>query len=144
MEKIPANVKDEIWSNFNEYKTVYFATSINDQPHVRPLTLVPLDNELWVLTGTKDAKMEELHKNPKVQVCMAIKKDKHTGTARFSGRVEIVKDMDMKKSIAAQVDYFKEYWDTPEDPNFTLLRMDFSELEYMRPGEIIADKYSLK
>jgi general stress protein 26 len=144
MDNIPATVKDEIWSNFDEYRIVYFATSTNDQPHVRPLTLVPLDNELWVLTGTKDAKMQELKRNPKVQVCLAIKKDENTGSARFSGKVEIIKDMDTKKAIAAKVDYFKEYWDTPEDPNFTLLRMDFDELEYMRPGEIIAKKYSLK
>ena len=144
MEKIPAEVKDEIWSNFNEYRIVYFATSVNDQPFVRPLTMVPLDDELWILTGTQDAKMQELSKNPKVQVCMAIKKDENTGSARFTGKVEVIKDMDTKRKISSNVDYFKEYWDTPEDPNFTLLKMDFSELEYMRPGEIIANKYSLK
>lgn len=143
MDKIPQDVKDEIWSNFNEYRIVYFATSVDNQPRVRPLTLVLLDDKLWVLTGTKDAKMQELNKNPKIQVSMDIKKDKHTGSARFTGKAEIVKSMDIKKSIAARVDYFKEYWDTPEDPNFTLLRMDFKEIEYMRPGEIIAKKYSL-
>ena len=144
MEKIPLDVRYEIWSNFYEYRVVYFATAVDNQPRVRPLTMVPLDDELWILTGTKDAKMQELNKNPNVQVSMAVEKDEHTGSVRFTGKVEVIKNMETKKDIAERVDYFKEYWDTPADPNFTLLKMDFHEVEYMRPGEIIAKKYSLK
>ncbi len=143
MEKIPQNVRDEIWSTFNEYRIVYFATSTDDQPRVRPLTMVPLDDELWILTGTKDAKMKELEKNPKIEVCLPIERDEHTGSARFSGNAVVVKDLETKKNIAARVDYFKEFWERADDPNFTLLKMDFNEVEYMRPGEIIANKYLL-
>ncbi|MFW9874771.1 MAG: pyridoxamine 5'-phosphate oxidase family protein [Candidatus Thorarchaeota archaeon] len=144
MEKIPSDIRDEIWSNLNEYRIVHFATSVDNQPHVRPLTMVPLDDELWILTGTKDAKMQELNLNPNVQVSMEVEKDEHTGSVRFTGKVVVIKDLETKKGIAGRVDYFKEYWDTSEDPNFTLLKMDFYELEYMRPGEITAKKYSLK
>jgi uncharacterized pyridoxamine 5'-phosphate oxidase family protein len=143
MDRIPQNVRDEIWSNFNEYRIVYFATLFDDQPRVRPITMVPLDDELWILTGTKDAKMKELEKNPKIEVCLPVKKEEHTGSARFSGHAVVIKDKETKKNIAARVDYFKEFWETPEDPNFTLLKMKFNEVEYMRPGEIIAKKYLL-
>lgn len=143
MEKIPEDVKDEIWANFNEYRAVYFATSTNDQPKVRPLTMVPLDSEFWVLTGTNDAKMKDLLQNPQIQVCMPIKKDEHTGSVRFTGKAIIVKDLATKSNIANRVDYFKEYWKTPDDPSYTLLKMEFSEIEYMKPGDNLAKKYSL-
>jgi len=143
MDKIPDDVKQEIWANLDEYKVVYFATSVKDQPRVRPLTMVPLDSDFWILTGMKDAKTKQLQKNPKIEVCLPIKKDENNGYARFSGKAIIIKDMETKKNIAKKVDYFTHYWDTPEDPNFTLLKMEFNEIEYLRPEEMYAKKFAL-
>jgi len=143
MEKIPEDVKQEIWENFNEYRIVYFATSTEEQPRVRPVTMVPMDSGFWILTGMKDAKIKQLKINPKVEVCLPIEKDEHTGYARFSGKAQIVKDKEIKRNIANKVDYFKHYWDSPDDPNFALLKLEFDRIEYLRPEEIIAKKYSL-
>jgi uncharacterized pyridoxamine 5'-phosphate oxidase family protein len=140
---IPQVIKEEIWKNLDEYRIVYFATSLDGQPSVRPLTMVPLHSELWILTGMKDAKIGQLTTNPRIEVCMPLEKNENTGYVRFCGRAEIVQDMDIKRDVAEQVDFFKHYWKTPEDPTFALLKMDFSSLEFMRPGEITASRYSL-
>lgn len=133
----------EIWADPKKYKVVYFATSVKNQPRVRPLTMVSIDSDFWILTGMKDAKTKQLQENPMVEVCLPLKKEKNTGYARFSGKAIIVKDIETKKKIAAKVDYFKHYWDTPEDPNFALLKMEFDKVEYMSPGEMYAKEYSL-
>jgi general stress protein 26 len=143
MEKIPDGIRNEIWSNFDEQKVVYFATASDNQPYVRPLTMVPLDDKFWILTGTGDAKIVQLKENSKVEVCMAVEKDEHTGYVRFNGRARIVSDPEVKTSIAGRVSYFKEYWKGTDDPNYTLLEMDFEFLEYMRPGEMLGKTYSL-
>ena len=141
MDILPEELKAEIWSNFDEQKTVYFATTEGDQPHVRPLTMVPLDGKYWILTGTEDAKTIQIKSKPKIEVCMAIEKDEHTGYVRFSGKAKIITDHELKVSIAERVSYFKEYWKGVDDPNYTLLEMDFNMLEYMKPGEMIGKKY---
>ena len=143
MEKIPDDVRDELWASFYEYRMVYLATATDDQPKVRPLTMVPLDSKFWILTGTNDAKMEQIKKNNKIEACMPIEKDENTGYARFSGNAIVVQDKDIKTSIAERVEYFKHYWKSLDDPNYTLLEMDFSEVEYMKPGDNLAKKYLL-
>jgi len=143
MDKLPDDVRTELWANFDQYKMVYFATTTDNQPKVRPLTMVPLDAKFWILTGTSDAKMEQIDKNKKIEVCLPIEKGENTGYARFSGNAVVVQDKEIKTSIAKRVDYFKHYWKSLEDLNYTLLEMDFTEVEYMKPGDTLAKKYSL-
>jgi len=134
-------LKKEVKERFDEYRMVYFATSLDGQPRVRPLTMVLLDDDFWVLTGTEDAKMKELKKNPMTEVCLAIEKDENKGYIRFTGKAVIIEDMDVKKKVAENIDYFKNYWKTHEDPGFTLLKMEFDEIEQLKPGDMLAKRY---
>jgi len=143
MDTLPEEIKSEIWSNIEEHQTIFVATVDGDQPRVRPLTMVQLDDKFWILTGTSDLKIKQLKVNPKVEACMTIKKGDHTGYVRFAGKVEMVTDKKIKKNIAGSVSYFSEYWKGFDDPNYTLLEMDFDMLEYMKPGVIIGKKYKL-
>jgi len=44
------------------FSTFFLATEENNQPRVRPVTLVFFDERFWVLTGTDDAKVKQLQK----------------------------------------------------------------------------------
>ena len=141
MEKIPDNLKTELWSMFDEYRVVYLATSANNIPRVRPVTLVMLDSKFWILTGTNDAKIQQLRENPKVELCLPIEEGENTGYARFGGSIQIINDRETRKRIAENVDYFGNYWKTPDDPKYTLLAAEFEEVEYMEPGQNSSEKY---
>lgn len=143
MEKIPDDIKGKIWANFDESREIYFATIDGDQPKVRPVTLVPLDSRFWVLTGTDDAKTKQIKENPKIEICLPLKKGENSGYVRFCGLAKIVTDRKTKEKIAASVDYFANYWKSPEDPTYTLIETEFVEIEYLEPGKSLADKYYL-
>jgi len=46
------DLKEEVWGYFKDRQFIFLATSEEDQPRVRPVTLFYLDGRFWVLTGT--------------------------------------------------------------------------------------------
>lgn len=141
MDKIPDDVKQQIWSNFDEYRVVYLATSENNQPRVRPVTLVYLDSRFYILTGTGDAKVKQIAGNPMVELCLPLDGGENTGYVRMSGRAVIINEMKIKEKVAANVDYFNTYWKDAGDTDYTLLEIDIRGIEYLEPGEMLAQKY---
>lgn len=55
-------IKDEVWKYFKNLQFIYLATCEGDQPRVRPVTLVCLDERFWILTGTDNAKTQQIQK----------------------------------------------------------------------------------
>ena len=72
----------EIWDHFNEQQYVFLATTDGTQPRVRPVTLLYIQNRLFVATGTKDAKVKQIKQNPKTEFCLLIEKEEKKGTIR--------------------------------------------------------------
>jgi hypothetical protein len=48
-------LRHEVWSHFGELQHVFLATAEDDQPRLRPVTLIRLGGKLFVATGTGDA-----------------------------------------------------------------------------------------
>ena len=49
-------IKKEVWQGLKDTQCVYLATGEADQPRVRPITLLNLDEKFWIATGTRSAK----------------------------------------------------------------------------------------
>ncbi len=68
------------------------ATSVGDQPRVRPMKFVVTDDfKFWCTTVNISGKVKELMDNPKVELCWVDKEGNHlrvSGTADISGGVE--------------------------------------------------------
>ena len=145
MNRIPEDVKKEIMEKFTDCNTVHFATVDGERPSVRPLTMVRLEGRFWILTGTSDAKMVHLNSNPAMELCYLLKEGEFQGYIRAAGTARIIQDEATRERIAEQTEYFKVYWKGYDDPNYTLLEIVMSEIEYMKPGasEIYARKYIL-
>jgi len=141
MNRIPNDVREKIWANFDEYRVVYLATSENNQPRVRPVTLVPFDSRFYILTGTDDAKVNQIRGNSMVELCLPLEGGENTGYARMSGKAIIIQEMEIKEKVAECIDYFSTYWKDAGDPNYTLLEIDIHGIEYLEPGEMLARKY---
>lgn len=50
---------------------------------------------------------------------------------------------DGEGKMAKQCRFFKEFWKSPEDPNYALLELAVEEVEYLKPGEILVQKYKV-
>jgi len=137
------NLPAEIMGYFEKFQDVFLATIEDDKPKVRPMSMVYLDSKFWFLTGTQDAKMDQIRKNPKIEWCYMFKKGDHVGYIRGNGTADVITDIELKTSIANRVEYFDQHWGSPDDPNYTLIEVNTKEVEYMKPGEYIAQRFHL-
>ena len=101
LEESPLDYKNielsEIWGHFNGEPHVFLATIDNDQPRVRPVTLIHLKEELFITTGSHDAKVRQIRQNPKTEFCLLLEKDESKGTLRAECVAEIVDDKMLKQ-----------------------------------------------
>jgi general stress protein 26 len=137
------DLKEEVWGHFKDYQHIFLATSEEDQPRVRPVTLVCLDEKFWVLTGTKNAKTKQIRKNPKIEFCLLFQKGEQRGYVRAAGLAKIIQDRKTKVKIAEHCDFFGEHWKGPNDPDYTLIELYLTEIEYLRPKEMLAQGFTL-
>lgn len=107
------------------------------------MTLVCFDGRFWVLTGTNNAKTKQIRKNPKMEFCLLLEKGENRGYIRVAGLARIVQNIETKIKVAEHCDFFRKYWKSPEDPNYTLIELRPAEIEYLRTGEVTARKITL-
>ena len=136
------NLKEEVWGPFKDYQFIFLATSEEDQPRVRPVTLVYLDGKFWILTGTENAKTKQISKNPKIEFCLLLQKKDKQGYVRAAGLAKIIQDRKTKGKIAEQCDFFSEFWKSFDDPNYTLIELHPTEIECLSPDEIVALRFT--
>jgi general stress protein 26 len=129
------DLKQEIWSHLKHMQTVYLATSQAGKPFVRPVILIFDSDSFWIATGTEDKKTGQIRSNSRIEICMPILDDKRTGYIRGAGSAEIVKDESDRKMIFDKAKFIHNYWKTSTHPGFTLLKLDLTEMEYMRIGQ---------
>ena len=139
-EKMEA-VKQEVWDHLKESQCVYLATAEADQPRVRPVTLLDIDEKFWIATSTRSAKARQMRRNPNVEFCLPLTADCGTGYVRVAGLAGVVTDQETRTAIGEKIPFLKEYWATPDDPSFCLLRITHAEIEYLRPGEEYATTF---
>jgi general stress protein 26 len=135
--------KAEIWSRFKDYPHIFLATQENDQPRIRPVTLVNFDQRLWVLTGTRSAKVRQIRENPKIEFCLLFDEEQHHGYIRAIASAKMISDKETKTKVAEHCNFFSNHWKSPEDPDYTLLELKLGEIEYLRPKENVVRKFKL-
>jgi len=67
----------------------------------------------------------------------------HSGYIRGAGSANVIEDKETKKLLADNIPFFKEFWKTPDDPNFALLEIIIKGIEYLKPGEFSVERFSL-
>lgn len=137
------DLKQEVWGHFNDLQVIYLATVEGSMPKVRPVTLIHFDRKMWVMTGSGDAKIEQIKKNQNIEFCLLLKAGEHSGYVRCAGQAEIVSDAATRKLLADNTPFFKDYWETADDPAYALLRIHPQQIEYERPGSLLAEKFSV-
>jgi uncharacterized pyridoxamine 5'-phosphate oxidase family protein len=137
------NLKKEIYNNFKSMNICCFATSANSKPAVRPVTIIFFRDKFWLATGTSDNKMKQISQNKNVEFCLTISGEDSQGYIRVSGIAEKVSDIPTKKLIADNFEYIKHFWTEPDAPGYALLEIVPNEIEYLKLGEMIAQRYNV-
>jgi len=135
--------KEEMWSYFKDSQNIFLATSEENQPRVRPVTLICFDKKFWITTGTDNNKVGQIQKNPKIEFCLMVKKGDSQGYIRGTGLAKIITDKEQKEKIAKHCSFFGDFWESPDDPDYTLIELSVNEVEYMRPDEINVCKFKM-
>ncbi len=133
-----ADLEREVWSLFKPSQCVYLATAEDDQPRVRPVTLLDIERKFWIATGRRSAKARQMLRNPNVEFCLPLTETCGTGYLRVAGIATLETAPDVQRAIGDQIPFLKEYWTGPGDPNFALFRITRVEIEYLKPGEMTA------
>jgi general stress protein 26 len=137
------DLKKEVWGWLKPAQTVHLATWDGNRPRVRPVSLIFEEGRFWVSTGSGDAKVSQIESNPVFEFSLMLEGEGGTGTLRCSGTAGIVTDPGTKGSMAGRIPFFGQYWETPDDPTFCLVELRVMDVEYMRPGEMVADRFSV-
>ena len=134
MPKSLDQVRQEVWEHLKDAQCVYLATAEADQPRVRPVTLLDLDEKFWIATGTRSAKARQIRRNPNVEFCLPLGNECGNGYIRIAGVASMVTDHDQRQRVGEQVPFISEYWSGVDDPEFCLIRITRVEVEYMPVG----------
>ena len=136
-------LRKEIFNYFKQKNIIYLATSKEDKPAVRPVTLIYFEDEFFFATGGKDAKLDQIKANNNVEFCYSISNEKNSGYIRGFGIAMIIDDLPTKQKIMDNIDFIKMFWTKVEDPGYALLKIELKEIEYMKIGEMLAKRYEV-
>ena len=135
------DVRQEVWNLLKTTQCAYLATAEADQPRVRPITLLDIDEKFWIATSTRSAKTRQIRRNPNVEFCLPLHEECGNGYIRISGVATIISDRETIERIGRRIPFLTEYWEGVNDPDFCLIRITRVEVEYLKPGDKTATTF---
>ena len=124
---------EQTYNYMKAMDVIFMATIENDQPRVRLMALIEHERQWWCCTMASRAKIRQLSKNSKFEFCNTIKNESSIGSIRASGDAEIIEDNKIKTNLSKAIPFFKGYWDSPDDPQFALIRLNIEEIVVQSP-----------
>ncbi|UCF70717.1 MAG: pyridoxamine 5'-phosphate oxidase family protein [candidate division WOR-3 bacterium] len=137
------DIKKEVWSCFKDMQVIYLATVDGDVPRVRPVTLIHYDKKMWITTGSDNNKIKQIMANNKIEFCLLLKAEETSGYIRGTGTAEVITDVKTRTLIAENTPFFKEFWKDTNDPGYALLRIHPRDIEYLKPGAMQVERFSV-
>ncbi|MGD2142535.1 MAG: pyridoxamine 5'-phosphate oxidase family protein [Candidatus Bathyarchaeota archaeon] len=129
----------EIDTRFEKQNLIYLATAEGDQPRVRPVSLIHLGGNFYIITGARGgrnaAKLNQIKKNPKVEYYLTLAEGEKRGFIRGEATVYITDDPSLKEQLFEEIEWAKDYFKDPTDPDYVLLKLHPITYFYRRPGE---------
>ncbi len=107
----------------------FLATAEGEKPHVRPMTVWLADGSgIYLYTSIVKPLASQLLANPNVEIAFhhpGTNRDRDIGTIlRIAGRVELVKDMGIRRKLYEKFPWLKEIGTgTPDSPTIVVFRI---------------------
>jgi len=132
-------MREEIESWLEGDNLIYLATVEDDQPRVRPVSLIKSEDGFYVITGARGGqnagKVLQIKANPKVEYYLTLAEGEKRGFIRGECDASIVEDQNIRAKLHGEVSWAKSYFDTPAHPDYVLLRLVHRGYSYRKPGE---------
>ncbi|MDD3523222.1 MAG: pyridoxamine 5'-phosphate oxidase family protein [Candidatus Cloacimonetes bacterium] len=130
------------WDILNKTQPVAVASVEGDQPRLRMMTLIMLENRLFLATGSKDAKTRQWAQNPKLECMYLLSDERGNGYLRITGTVRRVGSVPLKHSVAEHARFIYQYWQDADSPDYVLYEIEVSQWRYLKPGVDTEEVYS--
>ncbi len=114
---------------------LYLATCVDGKPHVRCMALIYFENSIWCCSKSNRIKVQEIKQNDSIEICILTEGAKDLGSIRGNGKVLIITDPPIRKKLSKEIPFFKAYWESPNDNDFTLFKLDISKFMFHDPDD---------
>ena len=126
-------LKEEVIDLIKDAGFCMLATTENNQPRVRPMMpYLTEDNELLLALLGRSRTIQQAKDNPLIELCFV---DRKMWYCRISGKATIIEDKTKKEILWNNIPMLKQYFGGPDDPNFTLMTIDITQVEAMSPHQ---------
>jgi general stress protein 26 len=133
------SIKSAAWKHFGEYQVVFLATSQENQPLIRPVSLIHLDGDFFVSVKAKKAIVNQIRENPRTAFCLELG-DLMTdragvGYVRVACDAEILDDEKLREELYNRLDFIRRLYDSLEDYHTRALTIKLKPvvIRYMAP-----------
>ena len=143
---MPDELLEEIRSHFGKQNRVSLATMEGDQPRVRIMSLIRLDDRFYFVTGAwggaDTTKVKQIAANPNIEYVMQVERGGDVGNIRATGLAFLEDDPTIWERLFREVGWVKNYFKSSEDPSYVVLGVNVTSYQYRPPGrrEIISIK----
>lgn len=138
VSSLSSTTLQEIENYFKRQSLISLATVEGDQPRVRIVSLIRLDDAFYVITGARGgaetAKVRQIRENPRVEFVTKVERDGKIGNIRGEAIASVTDDQALKTRLFNEIEWVKDYFSGPDDPSYVLLHIDVKSYEYSVPG----------
>jgi len=114
---------------------MYLATCTDGRPHVRCMAMIYFENMIWCCSKSNRLKVQEIKQNNSIEICILTEGKKDLGSIRGNGTAKIVVDKKIRKKLSEEIHFFKAYWESSDDDDFTLFKLEISQFMFHDPDD---------
>jgi general stress protein 26 len=123
-----SDLEQRIIGALDKHRFAAFATVENNKPKARYMALFHENLTIHLATNRKTHKVEELQANPHVYLLLGYDGKSPSEVVEIEGTAKITSDDSLREKYWG--DEFKQWFDGPQDPDYVILEITPSRIEY--------------
>lgn len=127
-----AQLEQKIIKALENNKFGSLGTVENDKPKVRYMAIFNDGLNIHLATNRKTHKVEELQSNPNISLLLGYEMGGTNEVVEIEGICEITKNDQLRQQVWN--DELKPWFDGPDDPNYVILNVTPTRIEYTAQG----------
>jgi uncharacterized pyridoxamine 5'-phosphate oxidase family protein len=133
--------KEEVIDLVKDAGFGFLATVEDKQPRVRPMMpYLTDDNKLLLSLLSRSRTIPQVEQNPQVEFCFV---DRKMWYCRLTGKAKLSDNLEDKTTVFNNVPMLRQYFGSPEDPNYKLIEIEIIDVEAMMPHQKEPEKIDL-
>ena len=134
--------KEEVIDLIKDAGFGVLATVSNSQAKARPMMpYLTEEGDLLLAVLSHSRTITQIKENPIVEMCFI---DRKMCFARISGNARVSQDIEKKQLVWNNIPMLRQYFGSPQDPNFVLIEIQTGSIEAMTPQQRKPDVLTLK